>query len=186
MSDIDFDRGNLEAQARREEAQRAHDRQAQLHQTYFEAASKSAEVAVKTSVLVNGGAAVAVLGLMGAMLGKDILTVKQVADISSSLMWFASGVGAGITALAFIYLMNYSSAARTRWQRRIYETPFVRETPRSWAMRQVYTIAHIIAVAVAVGSVALFIYGVLAVRDSFVQLAKIGPPTPSVQTPKNP
>jgi hypothetical protein len=113
MSDIDFEREQAVAQMKLEEAQRAHDREAQLHRTYFEAASKSAEVAVKTSVVVNGGAAVAVLVFMSGMLGKDIVTVKQAADVSSSLIWFASGVGAGITALAFIYLMNYFAAARS-------------------------------------------------------------------------
>jgi hypothetical protein len=186
MSDIDFDRENSVAQIKMEEAQRAHDRHAELHRTYFEAASKSAEVAVKTSVLVNGGAAVAVLALMGGMLGKDILTVRQVADVSSSLMWFACGVGAGITALAFIYLMNYSAAARTRWQIRVYEAPFVQDTPQSWYMRHVYTIAHTIAVAVAVISVGLFIYGVLDVRDSIARLAKVVPSPPSIQAPKGP
>lgn len=186
MSDIDFDRDNSVRQIKMEEAQRAHDRHAELHRTYFEAASKSAEVAVKTSVLVNGGAAVAVLALIGGMLKEDILTVKQMADVSSSLMWFASGVGAGITALAFIYLMNYSAAARTRWQVRVNDTPFVQETPQSWYMRHVYTIAHIIAVAVALISVGLFIYGVLDVRNSIAQLAKAAPPAPSIQTPKAP
>jgi hypothetical protein len=185
MSGVDFEHELSIARIKMEEAQRAHDREAELHRTYFEAASKSAEVAVKTSVLVNGGAAVAVLALMGGMLGKDILTVKQVADVSTSLLWFASGVAAGITALAFIYLMNYSSAASTRWQQRVFETPYLRETPRSHFMRQVYTIAHVVAVVVSLSSVTLFIYGVLEVRNSITRLAQ-AVSVPTAQTLKSP
>ena len=76
MTDIDFNREQAVAQIKMEEAQRTHDREAELHRTNLEVASKSAEVAVKTGVLVNGGAAVAVLAFIGGMLGKDIVSVK--------------------------------------------------------------------------------------------------------------
>lgn len=184
MSDIGLEREHafeLEqtvAQLRLEETQRAHDRDAELHRTYFEAASKSAEVAVKTSVLVNGGAAVAVLGFLGAMLGKNVVTLTQVANVSASLVWFASGVAAGVAALALIYLMNYSSAAGVRWRRRIFIAPYVEETPRSRLMRRIYTVAHIIAVLISLLSVSLFVYGVVDMRHSINHISK---PVPSAQ-----
>jgi hypothetical protein len=174
VSDIDFDREQtLPPELKIEVAQRAHDRISELHRTYFEAASKSAELAVKTSVLVNGGAAVAVLGFLGVLLQKETISPKQVADVSASLIWFASGVGAGIVALAFIYLMNYSSAGGVRWRKLVFEQPFFQETSRTRSMRHIYTVAHIIAVLVSLVSVGLFIYGVVDIRNSISQLSKI-------------
>ncbi len=187
MTDIDFERELAVGRIKMEEAQRVHDREAELHRTYLDIASKSAEVAVKTSVVVNGGAAVAILAFIGGLLGKDIVNVKQVADVSSSLIYFASGVAAGIGALALIYLMNYSSAAIVRWRERVFEHPYVRNTPRAEFMVGMYSVAHALAVAVSLMSIVLFVYGVLDVRDSITRLARtvIAPP-PTIQVPKSP
>ena len=183
MSDTDIEIGRIKM----EEAQRAHDREATLFRAHFEAASKAAEVAVKTSVVVNGGAAIAVLTFIGGMVGKDIVGVKQVADVSSSLMWFASGVAAGVTALAFIYLMNYSAASTVRWRKPIYEPPFVETTPRSKAMHAIYAMAHAVAVFVSLISIILFVLGVVNVRKSIGQMAAAAvTTTPSVIQPKMP
>jgi hypothetical protein len=186
MSDIDFDREQAVAQIKMEEAQRTHDREAELHRTNLEVASKSAEVAVKTSVLMNGGAAVAILAFIGGMLGKDIVSVKQVADVSSSLIWFAAGVATGVGALALIYLMNYCAAARVSFRRRTFEHPYVRETSRSLLMKKIYTIAHILAVAASLISLCLFIIGMLDVRASITRFAASVELQPSKQMPKSP
>jgi hypothetical protein len=171
MSDIDFERERDNARIQMEEAQRTHDREAELHRTLQEAALKSAEVAVKTSVVVNGGAAVAILAFIGGLVGKDIVGVKQVADVASSLMWFASGVAAGLAALALIYLTNYCAAAAVRFRQRIFRDPYIRDTKLSRFIRKSYTISHIVAVIVSLMSIGLFIQGMIDVRDSITRLA---------------
>lgn len=164
-----------------EEVQGRHGRDAELHRSLMEATSKSAEVAVKTSVVVNGGAAVALLAFIGGMLGKEIVTVQQVADVSSVLIWFAAGVACGVGALAFIYLMNYVAAReiRTRlpeFHRMIWWPSLGRRFHRT-----TYAVAHTIAVVVSLTSLGLFVIGMLEVRASITRLG--APNKPALTQP---
>ncbi|MBI3705409.1 MAG: hypothetical protein HY244_16550 [Rhizobiales bacterium] len=183
MSDIDFERERDVAKIIMEEAQRTHDREAGLHRTFLEAASKSAEVTVKTSIIVNGGAAVAILAFIGGLVGKDVVGIKQVTDITSSLMWFASGVASGVGALAFIYLTNYCAAARVGFRKRIFQAPYVVDTGLSTFLRNLYTASHVIAVVMSLASLFLFIWGMIDVRASIVGLSTQKTPS-SIQAPK--
>src|ERR1700682_5357755 len=50
---------------RREDAQRAHDNIEEFRRSVNEAAIKTGELALRTAILINGGAAIALLGFVG-------------------------------------------------------------------------------------------------------------------------
>jgi hypothetical protein len=59
---------------------------------FNKATVKAGEVAIKAAMLMNGGAVVSVLHLHWRPGPKGRpLTVKQIGDVSGSLLWFASG-----------------------------------------------------------------------------------------------
>jgi len=58
---------------------------------FNKATVKAGEVAIKAAMLMNGGAVVSVLTFIGGLAQKGDLTVKQIGDVSGSLLWFASG-----------------------------------------------------------------------------------------------
>jgi len=59
-----------------EEARRAHDRARDFELSTNEAAINSGQLAIRTAVLINGGAAVAVLAFLGGLAGQGIISVR--------------------------------------------------------------------------------------------------------------
>jgi hypothetical protein len=70
---------------RREDALRVHDRSRNYSVATNDAVVKAGEVAIKTVMLINGGAAVSVLAFIGALVRQDGVTVKQVSGVSGNL-----------------------------------------------------------------------------------------------------
>ena len=60
-----------------EEARRAHDRARDFELSTNEAAINSGQLAIRTAVLINGGAAVAVLAFLGGLAGQGIISVRD-------------------------------------------------------------------------------------------------------------
>jgi hypothetical protein len=84
----------------REDAIRAHDQAQEFETKTNEATVASGQVAIRTAILINGGAAIAVLGLIGGLVGQGKLRVAQLSSVTRTLMWLAFGAASGIAALA--------------------------------------------------------------------------------------
>jgi hypothetical protein len=91
---------------RREDALRVHDRSRRVSEATNEAVIKAGEVAIRTVMLINGGAAVAVLAFIGALVRDEGVTIKQISGVSGSLLWFAGGVAMAVWAMALSYFTN--------------------------------------------------------------------------------
>jgi hypothetical protein len=63
----------------RREAEREHDRLQRFEDSTNEATINTANLALRTAMLVNGGAAVTVLAFIGGLISKGGLTLKQLA-----------------------------------------------------------------------------------------------------------
>ena len=101
-----------------EEARRAHDRARDFELSTNEAAINSGQLAIRTAVLINGGAAVAVLAFLGGLAGQGIISVRDLGRIANSLLWFGGGVFLGGLGLALAYFTDFchmkESRSRTR------------------------------------------------------------------------
>jgi hypothetical protein len=115
------------------EAERAHDLVNDLGKRMTEAACRDAQEAIKVALLINGGAAVAILAFISTM-GRNGFSLPDLRAVSNSLFYFAGGiVSAGITA-AFAYLANGLYAGNFFEQEKYWVHPYVKENPRSKRM----------------------------------------------------
>ena len=92
----------------RKAAERAHENLTEFTRQNYEAAFKSGQLALRTVVLVNGGAAVAVLFFLSAIASK--VSVAQISIVAASLIWFVAGITCGLIALTCAYLTNLYDA----------------------------------------------------------------------------
>ena len=79
-------------------------------QRVAEAAIGMAQLTLRTAVLINGGAAIAIHAFIGGLVEQRRIEVAQLKDVSSSLLWFASG----FTDLRghLTYCTNFLTASR--------------------------------------------------------------------------
>jgi hypothetical protein len=69
-----------------------------------EGALKAGDLVLGNCLLINGGAAIAILAFMGNVLTKDPSTRKLLAEVSSGLNDFAIGVVAAMIAMGLTYV----------------------------------------------------------------------------------
>ena len=105
-------------EAIRRDAERVHDNQDSFVERIIEATFASANLALRTAVLVNGGAAVAMLAYVGS------LNAKDAALVAGSLIWFAWGVAAALAGMLLAYFTNFSNMRLAQSFHKIWEHPY--------------------------------------------------------------
>lgn len=145
---------------RRSEAERAHDKIDEFHRYVNEAAMDAANLALRMSLIINGGAAVALLSFDGH------LPDGQVKAVASALLWFAWGVLSAVAGIALAYFTNYCMAAVASSMTKKYDPPFVQDGPKTAKWRVANRIFHVAAVLVGLASLILFIVGMFEVRTA--------------------
>jgi hypothetical protein len=173
MSDQD---PNFEQQLRLHDYKvRNFERAYQQHQTFLvevnRALVESGNLALRMVILINGGAAVAVLAFIGGMASQGKLSIEQMRELTSNLIWFTSGVAVGGLALGFVYFTTFAVMMTAHNYEARSEHPFYLETAASkrwWFAGEGLRAA---AVLLGLGSLLLFIAGALDLRDA-VRLLK--------------
>src|SRR4051812_1645582 len=109
---VSFEERKWREEKAREDVQRAQDQMHDDRHKITDAAIQSGQVTIRTAALMNGGAAVVVLGFVGGLIGQGRVEVNQINTIAGSLMWFVYGVAAAVCSLGSAYIVNYCR----RWQ----------------------------------------------------------------------
>jgi hypothetical protein len=78
--------------------------------TFNKGAMDSANLVLRTLVLINGGAAIAVLTFLSGVAAKDKVDLAHVGPVASTITFFAWGVAAAAAAMAFAYFTNFSTS----------------------------------------------------------------------------
>ena len=86
-------------------AERAHDQATETFHRVNEAAIRDAQAAIRIILVINGGAAIAVLAFVGSLVSKGY-SIPQASGIISNSLWFVFGVMATAFAASFAYLTN--------------------------------------------------------------------------------
>jgi hypothetical protein len=157
-------------QLNRELRVRVHDRFVSILEKSEEATIKSAENSIRIILLINGGAAVAILAFVGSLASKDRVTTTQLYAIAGSLVWFASGVASSALTAFFFYLTNISYLFATQAKQPHLDPPYISPTPQSVRRHFLGRIFHVLALAAAFASWGLFVYGMCDVRNAIVHL----------------
>jgi hypothetical protein len=156
----------------REDALRVHDRSRKFTETTNEAVVKQGEMAIRAAMLINGGAAVAVLAFIGALVRQDGLTIKQAASVSGGLLWFAGGVAAAVWALALSYFTNYCYAGAESTKVFTLEHPYIIDGANTRRWRYWGYAFHLGAIVWAVVALVAFCVGMIDVHGAIIRLAR--------------
>jgi hypothetical protein len=148
-----------------EVAQRAHDRSNAFARQINEAAINAANLTLRMALLVNGGAAVALLTFVGS------LPAEQRRAVAATLDWFAWGVAAAVAGLACAYFTNHGLAVQERSKTFTDVPPYVIDGANTKHWRHVVLVFRVLAIIVGGASVVLFLVGMLGVRAALTKLA---------------
>lgn len=154
----------------RKAAQRVHESLTEFTRQNYEAAFRSGQIALRSVVLVNGGAAVAVLFLLGTIATK--VAVAQMSVVAHSLIWFAAGITCGLLALTSAYMTNLYDANVGTSVSQTWEYPYTQPGRYTHYFAQMSRFAHIVAVGAGSASIVLFLIGVWDVRSAIILLGK--------------
>src|SRR5262249_39687793 len=149
----------------RRAAERAHDTWREFALQVNEAAISAGNLALRMSLLINGGAAAALLTFVGG------LPANQKRAVADTLVWFAWGVAAAVAGLGLAYFTNYATARMERSKIWHSQPPYVRDGPDTARWKRLNLGFHIAAVIVGLASLVLFIIGMLYVRSALTTLA---------------
>jgi len=148
-------------------AERRHDQVNDVANKMNEATVNGGNLALRMVLLINGGAAVALLSFMN---GLNDLPKDQRQAIASALAWFAWGVFVAALALGLAYLTNRCVVGTLGSKKLQYEAPYVSDGPRTALWTAFYWAFHIAAVLAGLGSLVLFVVGMLSVKSAFINL----------------
>lgn len=150
-------------------AERAHDQATKAFQQLNEATMRDAQAAIRIMLVVNGGAAIAVLAFVGSLLSKGY-SIPQVSGIISILRWFVFGVTATPFAALFAYLTNFCYAGSLASRTRTWDHPYFQTTTSSnWYLRGARAF-HLLALLIGVSGIFLFIVGMLKISAALLSL----------------
>lgn len=152
----------------RKTAERAHENLAQFIRQNFLAAYQSGQAALRMLVLVNGGAAVAVLFFLSTVAGR--VSVAQIALIASSLIWFVAGISFGLLALTCAYLTNLLDASVGSSLSQTWQYPYSQPGRYTHYFLRLSRATHVLAIVAGALSVLLFIIGMWDIRSAILAL----------------
>lgn len=132
----------------------------------FIAASNAAAISVsgaalKALLLLNGGAAIAMLGFVATMATGDRANLLDLSEVVSVLQVFALGAGLAVLATGFAYVVMYFQAAVAQSFDLIDGPPFYTNGNKTNLLTQVYKIFHVFSVLAASASLGSFGLGVM-------------------------
>lgn len=154
----------------KKEAERAHDKDDDSWHKSNEATISSATVTLRTCVLINGGAAVAMLAFISGLVKDRLLQGSSIGGATAPLIWFAVGVVAATLAMGFMYLVNFANTSILGARSQEWSPPYILETPRSQKWRIASMAFTIAAILCGIASIVFFVFGMLEIRDAISAL----------------
>ncbi|WP_407174450.1 hypothetical protein [Bradyrhizobium sp. STM 3562] len=168
--ELEIERQKWLFETNRDDAHRAHDQSREFHTYVNQSAIEGANLALKTLILINGGAAVAILTFLGALAAKDKADFVQIGNVAHTLRDYAIGVALALAAMALAYLTNYFLAGQEGRKSFHYDHPFIRETTASRKYKLAYYTSHALAFLCAMLSLIAFIVGMWTTSDRVTKI----------------
>lgn len=166
---IDYDKWLHEQ--RRSTAERHHEHEWQVAEQASSAAISSAQITLRTLIIVNGGAAITMLAFAGNLLNSDDVEINAVKALTGPLWWFSFGVAIAILAMALAYFTIYCAATSLNNRKHSYDHPYSEDTPSSRSWRRWSDVFQVLAVLVGLVSLYFFVHGMLVASAAIVALS---------------
>lgn len=148
----------------RQHALRHHERLDRIEADNDKAAIDAGAIAVRTLVLVNGGAVVAMLAFLANVINEG--SGDQYDGVLSSLTLFALGVFFAVGTAIGAYMTNLSAALRVAWTRRTWDYPYEKKTKQSKIWHRFSALFHYLSIGAGFTSLVLFLAGVLSLKQA--------------------
>lgn len=126
-----------------------------------------ASATLKALLLLNGGAAVAMLGFVASVSGNDAFGRLELAEVVSALQIYALGAAFAGLATGIGYIVLYMQATFVISRKFIDERPYIHAGSKSRRIYRVYAAVHLSSVLVALLSFAAFLAGVWRTGNIF-------------------
>lgn len=137
------------------------------------AAAALSAATLKGLLLINGGAAVAMLGFVASIAGQSTEAQSLMSDIAGPLLWFAWGVALTVFATGMAYGVMYLQAAYAQSFELIPHSPYTSAGDHTHRYRKLCVTSHVLAVVLASASLACFIRGVTLVAKTLTAVPSI-------------
>ena len=149
-----------------EHALRQHERLAELGSKLTSAVVDSGAVAIRTLVLVNGGAVIAMLAFLANVVPNG--QPDEFDGILGSLSLFAFGVFAATTAAAFTYLTNLSYEVSVAKIERTWAHPFQEKTKSAKRWEATGVFFHVVTIASGIAAMVFFLWGIWSLKAAMI------------------
>jgi hypothetical protein len=127
---------------------------------------------VKGLLLINGGAAVAMLGFVATTSSHQAGVRLDLGAMTGALMWFAWGVAASVLSSGLAYVVMYLQAAYAQSFDLLTEYPYFTSGKGTKALGYTTNSFHIVAVVVALAALLCFVLGTYEVSNLVANGAK--------------
>lgn len=151
-------------------AERAHDQKTEFARQLNDAAMRDAQAVIRIVLLLNGGAAIAVLAFGGSLASKTSYPLAQLGGVISNSLWFVFGALSTAFAAAFAYLTNGCYAATWASTAPVWSYPYLEVTKKSKWYERAAWLFHILAVVTIIVGIVLFIVGMFKLRSAMLHL----------------
>ena len=125
---------------------------------FNKAAIETANVVIRSLLLVNGGAAVALLAFVGAV-ESGCASVKSEL-LADPILRFVMGVAMSVVTAFLAYIANFADAWATGSRKTVSHYPNIQETAASERISEVSSVFHILALLAAIVWLWAFLDGV--------------------------
>ncbi len=166
----DFDREKWTYEIQKEDAKRAHDKHLDFFKNLNEASIKSGELALRTILIVNGGAAAATLAFIGGLAGQGKISTAQLGSFTGGLIFFAYGVVASALGIGATYFVHFFTGGAEASKTLTWEHPYINDTPSTKRWMWARHFFHFLAAVLALSAILLFVFGMLDIRHAITNL----------------
>ncbi|QFT77830.1 hypothetical protein [Erythrobacter sp. THAF29] len=124
---------------------------------------ESSNAALRSLLVINGGAAVALLAFIGSIANQNEINLSSVlVALSFPLVLLGWGVAASVIAMMFAYFTNLMTVGHTFAEH---------DSREEGAYSVLKTGCHALAFLTAVGSLGLFVWAIYEVREAITLIA---------------
>lgn len=148
------------------EMQRYHDKMDEAIKFNSDAGIQLGLATLKGVLLINGGAAVAMLGFAASLVNVGDKAIVKIDALSDPITWFAYGVAVSVIACALGYLSLHLSLIGLNSVTRIRKHPYNEENTKSKCYHKIANVINFMAMIVVIASIVLFVCGVISVGET--------------------
>ena len=160
-------------------ADTAHERYYRDAASLFSSDLRFADTALQGSAALNGGAAVATLAFIGALLTAETPRPLDYSPLATVLTIFGAGVLCSTVASGASYVAQWLySGGHEEWKL-TWDHPYIESTPKSRTLFNWGAAFHVVAVVLVITSYVAFVCGGTAFRDFALTALAISPPVTS-------